>query len=227
MNLTAPCYECGAKAAVEGLCAACYEKAHPLIEVRSPLTLYSCKRCDAVKVPGGWKPITGEPLNPSDLLQHQVRTLLDHEVQRFIDGVNIQFAEEKKLDRVLHIAVSVSGRSHGSIPAHIERYPVEIRMKYGTCDTCSMMSGGYHEAVLQIRADERQVTESEEEEVMTIITEMTVADYGKDARAYVSETSRNKHGLDLKIGSEHLCRRIADEILDKIGVERGSTESRF
>ncbi|MFX0045968.1 MAG: 60S ribosomal export protein NMD3 [Candidatus Hermodarchaeota archaeon] len=220
MNLTAPCYQCGEKAAVEGLCVACYETAHPLIEVRSPLTLHSCKRCDAVKVPGGWKPITGEPLNPSDLLQQQVRILLDHEVRRFFEDADIEFTEEKKLDRVLHIAVSTSGQSHKSIPGHTETYPVEVRMKYGTCDTCSMMSGGYHEAVLQIRADGRQVSESEEEEIMTIITDMTVADYGKDSKAYVSETTRTKHGIDLKIGSEHLCRQIADELESRYLAQR-------
>ncbi len=220
MDLTAPCYECGEKAAVEGLCVACYEKAHPLVKVRSPLTLHSCKRCDAVKVPGGWKPIIEEPLNPSDLVQRQVRILLDHEVLRFIEDARIEFTEEKKLDRVFHIDVTASGQSHESIPSHSERYPVEVRMRYGTCDTCSMMSGGYHEAVLQIRADGRQISESEEEEMMTIITDMTVADYGKDAKAYVSETTRNKHGIDLKIGSEHLCRQIADELESRYLAQR-------
>ncbi len=220
MNLTAPCYECGAKAAVEGLCAACYEKAHPLIEVRSPLTLHSCKRCDAVKVPGGWKPILDAPIDPSDLVQRQIRMLLDHEVRRFVDDANIEFVEEKKLDRVFHVAVSASGQSHESLPSHTERYPVEVRMKYGTCDTCSMMSGGYHEAVLQIRADGRQVSESEEEEIMTIISDMTIADYGKDAKAYVSETTRSKHGIDLKIGSEHLCRQIAGELESRYLAQR-------
>ncbi len=83
-----------------------------------------------------------------------------------------------------------------------------------------MMSGGYHEAILQVRADGREISEPEEEEIMSILTEMTVAEYGKDVKAYVSETSKDKHGLDFKIGSEHLSRRIADELESRYLAQR-------
>lgn len=173
-----------------------------------------------MKTPGGWTPITEVLPDSIQTNLYQVRIALDHEVQRFKDHVQVDFTEEKRLDRVLHITVSASGKSHESIPNHTESYRVEVRMKNGTCDTCSMMSGGYHEAILQVRADGRQISEPEEEQIMSVLTDMTVAEYGKDAKAYVSETSKDKHGLDFKIGSEHLCRRIADELESKYLAQR-------
>ena len=67
INLPAPCYICGEDAVLEGLCASCYAMEHPLIQVDTPLQIRTCKRCGAVKVPGGWKVITG-PLPAKDEL---------------------------------------------------------------------------------------------------------------------------------------------------------------
>ncbi len=36
--------------------------------------------------------------------------------------------------------------------------------------------------------------------------------YGKDVKAFITSASKDKYGLDFRIGSEHLCRRLADEI---------------
>jgi nonsense-mediated mRNA decay protein 3 len=75
-----------------------------------------------------------------------------------------------------------------------------------------MMSGGYYNAILQIRADNRTLTEYEEEKINTIVTQRTVEAYGKDVKAFITSASKDKYGLDFRIGSEHLCRRLADEI---------------
>ncbi|MHA2201132.1 MAG: NMD3-related protein, partial [Candidatus Thorarchaeota archaeon] len=58
VQLKAPCYLCGKPAFLDGLCAECYDKEHPLIEVKTPLTLHACKQCGSVKIPGGWKTLS-------------------------------------------------------------------------------------------------------------------------------------------------------------------------
>ena len=75
-----------------------------------------------------------------------------------------------------------------------------------------MMSGGYYNAILQIRADNRPLTEYEEDTINTIVTQRTVEAYGKDDKAFITSASKDRYGLDFRIGSEHLCRRLADEI---------------
>jgi len=181
-----------------------------LIEVKTPLTLLSCKRCGSVKIPGGWKKLSLVAADPDDLWPHQLDILLDSEVKPLVQDVDLEIEEEKRLDRVLHIILRAIGKSHVDLTPHEEEYPVEIRFSYGTCDTCGMMSGGYYEATLQIRADRRQLTEEEEDEIVRTVTEMTVGQYGSDNKAFVTKISSDRYGMDFQMGSEHLCRSIAD-----------------
>ena len=205
---------------MNGLCASCYEKEHPLIEVSTPLTLLTCKRCGSVKIPGGWKKLSIDTSDEEDLWPHQLDILLDSEIKRHGQGIEIIVEEEKRLDRVLHIVLRVLGKSHEDLPSHEEQYDVEVRFSYGTCDTCGMMSGGYYEATLQIRADGRQLTEEEEDDIVHTVTEMTIAQYGSDDKAFVTKISSDKFGLDFQIGSEHLCRSIADVLESRYLAER-------
>jgi nonsense-mediated mRNA decay protein 3 len=165
-----------------------------------------------VKVPGGWKVITGPLPAKDELIERQLELLLHQSVKHHVSDVEISLEEENRLDRVLHIRVKASGRSHNTLPSHEESYPLEVRFSHGTCDTCGMMSGGYYNAILQIRADNRPLTEYEEEKINTIVTQRTVEAYGKDVKAFITSASKDRYGLDFRIGSEHLCRRLADEI---------------
>ena len=178
----------------------------------TPLKIRTCKRCGAVKVPGGWKVITGPLPAKDELIERQLELLLHQSVKHHVSDVEISLEEENRLDRVLHIRVKASGRSHNTLPSHEESYPLEVRFSHGTCDTCGMMSGGYYNAILQIRADNRPLTEYEEEKINTIVTQRTVEAYGKDVKAFITSASKDRYGLDFRIGSEHLCRRLADEI---------------
>ncbi len=210
MPMTAPCYLCGKPSVIEGLCEDCYNGEHPLIRVESPLSITVCKRCGSVKVPGGWKTVAA-PMSKT-MNEEQVGVLLDAEVKPVGTGISIDVEEMNRLDRVLLLKLHVTGRSAPALNEHTEEYPVEVRFNFGTCDTCGMMSGGYYEATLQIRADGRPVTEREQDEITEIARELTVSEYGKDNRAFILQIDDTRFGLDMFIGSEHLCKRIADEI---------------
>lgn len=209
--MTAPCYLCGKDAVVEGLCSSCYNQQHPLVEVPTLISILACKRCGSVKVPGGWKKILIETLDPDEQAEKQMDIILEQEIKLLAPGVALEFEEERKLDRVTHLVVYASGQSHELLPSHEEKYSIEIRYSYGTCDTCGMMSGGYYEAILQIRADGREITAEEKEELTQKVAEMTIMKYKSDDKAFVTMIDDNKYGIDFYIGSEHLVREIADD----------------
>jgi nonsense-mediated mRNA decay protein 3 len=220
VQLKAPCYQCGNPAVLDGLCVKCYDEEHPLIEVSSPLSLLACKRCGSVKIPGGWKKMAVDVSESDDLWPPQLDILLDIEVKPSVPGIELTIEEEKRLDRVLHIILTALGSSHEALPPHQEQHRVEVRFSYGTCDTCAMKSGGYYEAILQVRADSRPLTDEEEDDIVRTVTEMTIADYGTDNKAFVSKISSDKFGLDFQIGSEHLCRMIAKDLESRYLAER-------
>lgn len=205
---------------MDGLCAECYNKEHPLIEVETPLTLLSCKRCGSVKIPGGWKKLSFAAADSDDLWPHQLDILLENEMKPLVHGIELDIEEEKRLDRVLHVVLRAFGKSHEDLPPHEEQYPVEVRFSYGTCDTCGMMSGGYYEATLQIRADGRQLTDEEENDIVRTVTDMTIAQYGSDDKAFVTKISSDRYGMDFQMGSEHLCRSIAENLESRYLAQR-------
>ena len=218
--LKAPCYLCGEPAVVEGLCEGCYNKEHPLIEVDTPLSIRVCKRCGAVEIPGGWKTIKTSTFNSEEAIEQQLDILLDMEIRPFFSNLGLTVVEEKKLDRVLHISLIVNGKSHPSLPDHDEEYPVEIRFRYITCTTCQLMSGGYYEATLQIRADGRSVKDEEGDLIAEIAKERTHSEYGKDPKAFILEVNKTKFGFDYFIGSELLCRKIVEDIESEFLAEK-------
>lgn len=208
--MKAPCYLCGEPAVLDGLCQECYDKEHPLIQVETPLAITTCKRCGSIQVPGGWKTLSS--ISPNDQREEQIGVLLDMAVKPLATELSMEIEEINRLDRVLHLVLHVTGKSAPELDPHTEEYPVEVRYTYATCDMCSMKSGGYYEATLQIRANEREVTEDEQEKIVEIARERTIAEYGKDKGAFILQIDDTKFGLDLFIGSDILCRKIADEI---------------
>ncbi|MFW9956052.1 MAG: 60S ribosomal export protein NMD3 [Candidatus Thorarchaeota archaeon] len=209
--MTAPCYLCGKPSVLEGLCADCFNDGHPLIEVSTPLTLLACKKCGSIKLAEGWRKIAGDGVHPDDFGDYQIELLLDRSVKILGRDVQISLEDERKLDRVTHTIMTVTGRSHESLAPHEEKYNVEIRFRYGTCETCGMMSGGYYEAILQVRADGRELTDEEKTMLTQTVTDITVARYKSDDKAFITSTLEDKYGIDFYIGSENLCKYIADE----------------
>ncbi len=218
--MVAPCYLCGVPSVLEGLCSDCFAKEHPLVSTPSTINLLSCKRCGAVKVPGGWKAIAGVEPNTDEMLEHQLEIALGLEVSTLIGKPEMQIEITKRLDRVLVTTLFVTGQSDPSLEPHEEQYPLEIRIEYGTCDSCGMMSGGYHEAILQVRADSRSLSEEELMQIQEIVATRTFDEYGKDSKAFVTNISETKFGLDFMIGSEHLCKQIADELQSQYLADR-------
>lgn len=218
--MKAPCYLCGEDSVLDGLCGRCYAKEHPLAGVPPMVSMETCKRCGAIRVPGGWKRIPTSLSGEEEVLEYQLWDLLSREVKTTSKDVELSLEELNRLDRVLHMRLHIEGSSHPSLPRHHEDYDIEIRQSYSTCDTCGMASGGYHEAILQVRADGRGLTEGEESEIAAIVTDMTVSQYESDSKAFVTSTSTDQYGMDFYVGSEHLARSLAAELESQYLAER-------
>ncbi len=210
-NMPAPCYVCGQPSVVDGMCPQCYNIAHPLIQLEKTLSMTICRSCNAVRLTNGWRPIV-DTVAPSELLEYQIRIFLPSVVSRLDNSIHVDFQIEKRLDRTVDVVVTGTGTSHPDLPPHEEHVCTKIRVEYSTCESCTLMRGGYHDAIIQVRADSRRLTEAEYDTITDIVHRRTYSEYGHDVKAFVTSIDEHKYGIDFKIGSEHLARKIADEI---------------
>ncbi len=220
IDMTAPCYLCGEPAVIDGLCAACYHREHPLLSLPTRLVMTVCKRCGAVKLPGGWKQLPNDVLEPDDVREAQLQLVLNRVLEKQQRGRTITFRSELARDRTIQLIVEAMGSPNELLPPISEHHEVTVRVNYAMCASCSSLSGGYYEAILQIRAENRAVSQQEEAAITAIVNHMTIQDHQQDEHAFVSGASRDKYGLDFWIGSEHLCRHIADEIQSEFCASR-------
>ena len=102
-------------------------------------------------------------------------------------------------------------------PVHAEA-ETEVRIQRTACDMCSRESGGYFEAIIQIRAAGRFPTEEEKRRSMSIAREAMASMRKKgDRLAFISEEVEQKEGIDLYMGSMNASRQVCRLITSELG----------
>ncbi|WP_048077671.1 60S ribosomal export protein NMD3, partial [Halorubrum sp. AJ67] len=100
---------------------------------------------------------------------------------------------------------------------------VPVKISRGTCDRCGRIAGGYYAGIVQVRADERDLTPAERAEALDI-AETYVADQEADGdrEAFITEVNETDDGPDIKLSSNRLAQNVATRITESLG---GSFES--
>lgn len=102
-------------------------------------------------------------------------------------------------------------------PVHAEA-ETEVRIQRSACDMCSRESGGYFEAIIQIRAAGRFPAEEEKSRCMAIAREAMESMKKKgDRLAFISEVLEQKEVLDLYMGSMNASRQVCRLITSELG----------
>lgn len=151
---------------IETFCPDCYE-----FKIRYPQSeeFRRCKSCDRFFLKGEWRPFNGKIVN--DLIVRKCRgdfsgAALD------IDRGFLVFSVKK-----------------GAKTFSIEK-PIEIKFVTVMCPDCSKISGGYYEAIVQLRGDERKIAK---------YSKMLTRLLGK--MTFISKTEEVKGGIDIYVGS--------------------------
>ena len=105
-------------------------------------------------------------------------------------------------------------------PVHAEA-ETEVRIQRTACDMCSRESGGYFEAIIQIRAAGRFPTEEEKKRSMTIAREAMTVKEGLDLaiRAIHNATKRDSasgENIDVVVITKEAFRRLDPEDVKSI-----------
>ncbi len=205
------CVECGTEGPIykNGVCLKCYLKGTRFSKGPVILDITTCPRCDAYKFKSTW---IRESFH--EALQRHLKTSFT--VDPELGNPRFQ-ADCKEQDRMLSCLISISGTVGGQ--AVVEQHPLTVRLKNITCDVCSREAGGYYEAILQIRADQRIFTPEELEALETKVDTL-VKNAQKDKRSvYITDYEIKREGLDFFLSDKGVAQTIARRLQEQYGGE--------
>jgi len=167
-----------------------------------------CPRCAAYKQKNTW---VQEPFD--DILRRHIKDAFT--ISPELKNVTIQ-TQCHEQGRILSCIVSISGYLEDQ---HItEQYPLTVRLKHSTCDICSREAGGYYEAIIQIRTDQRTFSKEELHTLRTTVETM-VGQLQKSGKRglFITDFEETRQGLDFFLSEKTTAFSIAKKIQEQFG----------
>lgn len=206
------CPKCGKDTDVfyDNVCRQCFAGNKKLI--KCPDVVYSriCPRCGSVFRKGRWTLKEDESEAVMDCVKDALK------LDKHAENIELSLSAEQ-LDRSRY-SVHIEARAEIK-GAQIEASQnVELRIKRETCDTCSRISGGYFEGIVQVRAEKRIPTHEELERCRVIAEEAAArAEEKGDRLAFIAKIEELDEGIDLYVGSIKLGKQVCRAVIEVFG----------
>ncbi|NJD78180.1 MAG: NMD protein affecting ribosome stability and mRNA decay [Candidatus Methanoperedens sp.] len=206
------CPKCGKGTDVfyASVCRDCYTGSKKLLVC--PMVVYSkiCPTCGSLFRKGKWVTRNDE----IEAVYESVKEAL--ELDKQARSLDMELTH-KKLDYSRYsVHIEAKARIDGlEINAAQD---TEVRISWETCETCSRISGGYFEGIVQIRADKRIPTREELKECSSIAEETAARSREKgDRLAFIAKTQELPEGIDIYVGSAKLGKQVCKVLVDAFG----------
>ena len=204
------CVECGKEAPIfrNGVCLHCYLNHTQFSKGPTILDLTMCPRCSAYKYKNTW---LQEPF-PEALKRHVSDAF---HISPELTDVEIRTRCSEQ-DRILSCTVFISGVIEAQ--KITEQHPLTVRIRRNTCDVCSREAGGYYEAIVQIRAEQRTLSKSELHTLRSAV-ETLVQQFQESGKRglFITDIDEKREGLDFFISEKGTALSIAKKIQEQFG----------
>ena len=155
------CVECGREETIfrDGVCLDCFLKTHTFAKGPKVIDLPMCPHCNSYKYKSTWT---------SDLFGDVIRRIIKNtfQISREFKKLDIN-TECKEIKEGMSCKVLISGFLD-DVEIN-EEHELLVRLKKTACDICSKRFGGYHEAIVQIRSENKNLTKKELKEIASFI----------------------------------------------------------
>lgn len=203
------CVECGSEGDLIGaLCEKCYSEKRVWAKIPDHVDLASCAHCSKFLIDDAWSAID----SVRDAIQRVVETSITVSKGAKATSVKVSLDERdpRNLDAEVEVEISAEGRVfHKSVRT-------TVRLKGGSCTTCSKQQGNYFEAVLQVRGDERTMDRPTLERIQKVVAERVATMQKTNASAFISRVENVRGGLDFYFGTIPSARILARELQDSL-----------
>jgi len=204
------CVECGSEVPIfrDGVCRKCYLKTHTFTKGLKEVELPICAHCSSYKYKNTWK---------SDLFGDVIRRVIKNtfEINRELRNVDIT-TECKEVKENMSCKVLITGFLD-DVEIN-EEHQLLVRLNKTVCDVCSKRFGGYHEAIVQIRAENRELKEEELEQIGVYVENLVEDMRAKGNRAlFITDIGEERGGLDFYLSEKGAGLVITKAIKDQYG----------
>ncbi|WP_336362334.1 60S ribosomal export protein NMD3 [Halalkalicoccus salilacus] len=211
----------GAPAAREtGLCNACYFEDFELVSAPDRLTIRVCAQCGAVHRGNRWVDVGAEDY--TDVAIDAVSESLGVHLEA--REVAWQVEPEQVDQNTIRMHCYFTGVVRGEpIEEHVV---VPVTISRETCTRCGRIAGDYYASTVQLRARGREPT-SEEREATKEIAHAVVEEMEAtgDRNAFVTEIAEREGGLDIKVSTTKIGKKIAGRVVNRFGGSFDSSET--
>ena len=240
------CYRCGISEdeggpLIDGLCQVCFRKENPVLLMEDEVNTELCQNCGSYKKRGVWvDPGTYE----LDELVFEVADSALTENLRLDERIkHVAIVSPEEVETTEELPVGEARVSFEAVSWHIEHFPAiityEVRVKarlhelqrelhdekkrvtvyvrQTVCPRCQKFLGGYFEAILQVRAEDRPLSEEERKGVEKLVEEKVDEIMRKDRMGFIQDTIEKEEGLDFYMGSTSSARKLAQAIRERFG----------
>ncbi len=206
------CVECGSEEPIfkEGVCINCYIKSHTFTKGPDRVEIPECSHCGSYKYKNTW---TNELF--SDVIRRVIKN--NFQISNELKDINIE-TDCIELKKGRECKVTITGFINGQEIS--ESHKLFVQLKKNVCDVCSKQFGGYHEAILQIRADVRDLTKDELKDIRVNVETLVEDLKLKGNRAlFITDIAEEHGGLDFYISERGAGLVIAKKIQGMYGGE--------
>jgi nonsense-mediated mRNA decay protein 3 len=206
------CPKCGNEADIfhDNVCGKCFIGNKKLIECPEFVSVRICPTCGSVYKKGKWALKEDERQTVIDCVKDNLN------VNKEASNLELNVSP-KRLDYSRY-RVNIEARGKIREVDIGESQETEVRIKWETCETCSRISGGYFEGIVQIRADNRIPTKEELKKCRVIAEEVaTRAQEKGDRLAFIAKREKLEEGIDLYVGLTKLGKQICRAIIEAFG----------
>ncbi|WP_227134209.1 60S ribosomal export protein NMD3 [Halorubellus salinus] len=195
-----------------GVCDDCYFDQFELVDAPERLRVEVCARCGAVHRGNRWVDVGAKDY--TDVAIDEVAESLAVHVDAH--DVTWEVDPEQVDQNNVKMHCSFSGVVRGQFrEAHVT-VPVSIARQ--TCQRCGRIAGDYYASVVQVRAVDRLPDTDEVERAKAIANELVADMEATGSRdAFVSEMADDGDGLNVKLSTTNLGKKVASKVTEEFG----------
>ena len=204
------CVNCGKEKDIfrDGLCVECYVRDNIFTEGPDIINIIKCAHCGAYQYKNNW---TNEDFK--DVFKREI--LNKFKIRNELENIDIISNCDVNIGETVCDIIISGYLKNVNVK---EEHKLTIRFKTTVCDVCSKRYGGYHEAIIQIRADKRKLTTNELDEIRVTVENMVENIRDKGNRAlFITDIGEEHGGFDFFLSDKSTAQAITKKIQEKFG----------